>query len=570
VDERALALFIALASCEPQGGYYAQPPQPVMAQTEAQVRPPPVDMDALIASVVKVRGLELLEKVPVQKMSDAEFDQAFRTARDVPDGTVPTVVTKDPQFFDGFYSFVTKSIAMRAVPKSRDGDLRVVLAHEVVHALQQQHFHIDRIQVDTGDARLAFLALVEGDAQVTAYGAVAALDGIPPARLMIQTSALHATDDAAIALPEVSKLAYDQRQALTFPYEEGMRFVGTLYRAGGFDLVNRAYRTPPMQTAYILHPEVYLSGRTVRHVAPLAFPHDVGATEAVGSRIGEAGLRSLLVSLGITPKSAEQNSVAWRGDWVELGRVAGQPAVGGVIAMATEADAQALQQFLSSKGPASHRGDVVSFAFGLQPGQAERMIASSYAKVGPAAMYSPPFGNVIIPAPPVPIEQQARFGGTFNGQVFSDPGVGLVIPVPGAYRVTINAPDALLSMSNGLTAMAVGLIDASQTAWARALVHREVMRSAQKIGVVQSYTDETIQSPFGMIPERTVVMGDGRYFKVALAPICRGQATLMIVRLAELQTWGVTSGTLYMWLGAIDARGVEQSAFCNEVHAQWQ
>ncbi len=565
--KRVHLVALALVACggAPEAQYAQQAGYAQVVETNV---PPPIDMDALIASVTQVRGLALREKVPVKKMSDAEFEQAFRVAYEVPDG-VPTVATKDPKFFDGFYSFTTKAIFMRAQPKSRDGDLRIVLAHEIVHALQQQHFHIDGIKADTVDGRLAFLSLVEGDAQVTAYGAVAALDRIPPARVMISTSALHADDHAAVALPEVAALGYAQRQQLVFPYEEGERFVGTLYRAGGFELVNRAYGAPPMTSSQVLHPDAYLAGRVPRPIAPLAFSKALGAEPTGGGRIGEAGLRAVLVDLGITPASAESAAAAWRGDYFSFAKMSGTAVASGVVAMASEPDAQAFAQFIASKGTAARKGDVVSFTIGLNQQQSEKMIAEGFAKVSPQPLVASPFGAVKIPPAPVPLERQARFGGTFNGQVFADPGVGLVVPVPGAYRVTINGEGALVSMVNGMNAMALILIDAGQTPWARAQSKHLIMLEAQKLGQVIGVADQMTPSPFGNIPERTISLADGRYFHVAFAPICGGRATVMIIRLAMLQTWSMTSGILYTWMNSIDARGVEASDFCRAVHEEW-
>ena len=564
--KRTLAIvFIAACGGAPVEADYARP---AYTQPDANVPPPPIDMDALIASVTKVRGLALRANVPIKKMSDADFEQAFRTAYEVPEG-VPTVASKDPKFFDGFYSFTTRAICMRAQPKSRDGDLRIVLAHEIVHALQQQHFHIDGIKADSSDGRLAFLSLVEGDAQVTAYGAVAALDRTPPVRVMINTSALHADDDAAIALPEVAALSYAQKQQLLFPYLEGERFVGTLYRAGGFALVNKAYSAPPTTTSQILHPDAYLAGRAPRPIAPFVVSKTIGAEPSSGGRIGEVGLRSLLVDLGITPASAESAAAAWRGDYFSFAKMSGTSVASGVVAMATEPDAQAFAQFIASKGTAARKGDVVSFTIGLNQQQSEKMIMEGFTKVSPQPLTPAPFGAVTIPPAPVPIEHQARFGGTFDGRVFSDPGVGLVVPVPGAYRVTINGEGALVSMVNGMTAMALFLIDAGQTPWARAQAKHAISLQAQKLGEVIGVSDQMTPSAFGNVPERTISLSDGRYFHVAFAPICNGRATVLIIRLALMQMWSSASSILYEWMNKIDTRGVESSAFCRAVHEEW-
>src|SRR5207244_5455821 len=79
----------------------------------------------------------------------------------------------------GFYDQFTKQLIVRREPPASAGamgpdGLRVVLAHEIEHALQDQNFGIpDMKTLPDDDARLARTALLEGDAMavMTAYGA---------------------------------------------------------------------------------------------------------------------------------------------------------------------------------------------------------------------------------------------------------------------------------------------------------------------------------------------------------------------------------------------------------------
>ncbi len=58
-------------------------------------------------------------------------------------------------------------------------------------------------------------------------------------------------------------------RTLLFPYLEGMSFVATLYRDGGWAAVDRVDARPPTSTAEILHPDRYLTGWTP---TPLSVP----------------------------------------------------------------------------------------------------------------------------------------------------------------------------------------------------------------------------------------------------------------------------------------------------------
>src|SRR5260221_6750467 len=79
----------------------------------------------------------------------------------------------------GFYDPFTKQLVVRNQPPASAGDmgrdgLRVILAHEIEHALQDQNFGIPDLKtLPDDDVRLARTALFEGDAMavMAAYGA---------------------------------------------------------------------------------------------------------------------------------------------------------------------------------------------------------------------------------------------------------------------------------------------------------------------------------------------------------------------------------------------------------------
>ena len=80
----------------------------------------------------------------------------------------------------GFYDPFTKQLVVRKDPPASAGamgpdGLRVILAHEIEHALQDQNFGIpDMAALPDDDVRLARTALYEGDAMavMTAFGAL--------------------------------------------------------------------------------------------------------------------------------------------------------------------------------------------------------------------------------------------------------------------------------------------------------------------------------------------------------------------------------------------------------------
>ena len=132
---------------------------------------------------------------------------------------------------------------------------RVVLAHELTHALQDQHFGLKRLPLElkTNDDRAAAAsALVEGDATLVM------------SEYMLKNLSLRAIkDNLATALSQDMKQLADAprylREMLVFPYLRGQEFAAALLARGGYDAVSRAYAEPPSSTAQILHPEEYLA-----------------------------------------------------------------------------------------------------------------------------------------------------------------------------------------------------------------------------------------------------------------------------------------------------------------------
>ncbi len=115
---------------------------------------------------------------------------------------------------------------------------RGVLIHEMVHALQDQHFGLEKLhQASFGsDAELALAALIEGDATFTMIEVLKKEQ--PRAAAMLDTTLESAKD--------VQK---------SFLYAQGARYVKALKDRGGWQAVNAAYRNPPSTTAAVLHPE---------------------------------------------------------------------------------------------------------------------------------------------------------------------------------------------------------------------------------------------------------------------------------------------------------------------------
>ncbi len=130
-----------------------------------------------------------------------------------------------------------------------DGEL-MVLAHEHMHALQDQHFGLGARDTLDDDAALALDALAEGEA--TLVMAMWVMKRLGAAGLDELDSADIPTD--AMPVPTVPDLLY---RAGEFPYIDGSAFVYTVFGDGGWEAVNALWEDPPVSSEQIMHPERY-------------------------------------------------------------------------------------------------------------------------------------------------------------------------------------------------------------------------------------------------------------------------------------------------------------------------
>lgn len=185
---------------------------------------------------------------------------------------------------------------------------RVVLAHELTHALQDQHFHLASlpIQIKTNDDRaLAAMAVIEGDATqvMTVYMAERA-----SLQALVQSAASVMTQQ----VEQLHKAPRYLRERLLFPYLRGKEFCEAVSVADGLGAIDRCYAKVPGSSSQIIHPGSYFS-----HPDPVTIewsaPTLNGDPPAVDNVAGEFGIRVLLTEWADL-ETAEAVSPSWRGD----------------------------------------------------------------------------------------------------------------------------------------------------------------------------------------------------------------------------------------------------------------
>ena len=196
-------------------------------------------------------------------------------------------------------------------------ELRMVMAHELTHALQDQHYHIDTWRdaaKPNDDAELARDAVLEGAAVAAMLDymlrdqgkGVRDLPAIDPSLVVGDTS----------SSPLFSKAPMVIRDELLFPYLAGMDFTQAVLKAtSGWPDFGRVFANPPQSTQQIMHPDLYLNGVTR---APVTLPDFSTLLPADWKKLdenlmGEFGLQEVLKQFLAEPRALDL-SPAWAGD----------------------------------------------------------------------------------------------------------------------------------------------------------------------------------------------------------------------------------------------------------------
>ena len=187
-----------------------------------------------------------------------------------------------------------------------------VMAHELTHALQDQHFNLKRFEnwpKGDSDAELAAHALIEGDATLamTLYMAKNPL---------VALAFIRSLGAQEIASEQFKQAPRALRESLLFPYEEGSAWATQLYKRGGWEMVSQAFTKLPQSSEQILHAEKYFS-----YEAPqkLTLPDLQSALGPAWKKLdydvnGEWGCYLILNEFLNDAEESKQASVGWGGD----------------------------------------------------------------------------------------------------------------------------------------------------------------------------------------------------------------------------------------------------------------
>lgn len=223
-----------------------------------------------------------------------------------------------------------------------------IMAHELVHALQDQHFNLRRFEKwphGDADREQAVHALVEGDATALMFDYLLKPQNLDITRLprslselgdLLAVSGDRKGEEVIAAAPPAI------RESLLFPYTYGAGFAQEVVKRKGWDGLSKAFEDLPQSTEQIIHVEKYLSHEqpvkiVLADVSPLLGP---GWKRIDADVNGEFGY-FLILSQFIPKPEARSAARGWAGDQSSVYENAkGELALAHLSAWDTAADAE--------------------------------------------------------------------------------------------------------------------------------------------------------------------------------------------------------------------------------------
>ncbi len=225
-----------------------------------------------------------------------------------------------------------------------------VMAHEIDHALQDQHFDLEKLMKDdkhNGDVTVARQALVEGDGVALMVEFMMADIGSPLSPWANDSVVNMMSSSAAkgMGFGKFGKVPLVLQESLLFPYTEGLRFVVHFRKHHPWSRIDKVYAKLPLSTEHILHPSKYDAYERPDEIATKPVAVLAGYDKFYDNVSGELGLSVFLRQHGLARAKAEQAAAGWGGDRLAVytpaghdGKVAGTVAIDYVVFDA-EADA---------------------------------------------------------------------------------------------------------------------------------------------------------------------------------------------------------------------------------------
>ncbi|MBI4230087.1 MAG: hypothetical protein HY608_04555, partial [Planctomycetes bacterium] len=255
----------------------------------ADADPPPLDLEATCRKVqdvlAQVRGLPwrepvLSEVVTLDRLRELLSEEIRRTsgeegiAREEKSLRRLGLIAPDASLLALYLDAMAPQVAGLYLPsqgrfvmvdayRSLAGQ---ILAHELQHAMQDQHVDLDRLDAmseENADRATAFHAVIEGEAEFVAGLCLPRLAEVLPqdppraGEVYQMLTAVLVSSGAPDFMMEDALVSYVGCKML----------VASVHEQGGWEAVDRLLREPPPSTEQILHPDKRASGEPPREVS---------------------------------------------------------------------------------------------------------------------------------------------------------------------------------------------------------------------------------------------------------------------------------------------------------------
>ncbi len=311
------------------------------------------DINIILYDISQVRGLDVLAPVPVSLRDQdeveaillEEFEREFSEEELANEALLMYFLGLLPRDYDikaglidfykdeaaAFYDFRKDEMvlitpirspryaSMMMIPGYRKSMREMVLSHELVHALDDQHFNLERFSARTipnDDHLVAIQAVAEGSAILFSYLYLFEdLLSLRPDMMEELIDDLDRSMDRELARSKVPEAVI---APVFFAYSQGFRFVHAVYKERGIEGVNALYEDETLSTENILHPDGYLAGTDLPVNVELEKPGQGDGGESPGLELledtfGEFGVEIILRHY-LPADVAEKAAEGWAGD----------------------------------------------------------------------------------------------------------------------------------------------------------------------------------------------------------------------------------------------------------------
>jgi hypothetical protein len=297
-----------------------EPAEPAEPATKAEVEAVVAEISAFVE---QERGREFLEPVDVELAGEGAFQDRLLADFDEDAGDLREtevvleglgLVEPEVDLVEamrtllgggvvGFYDPETAELVVRGAALTPY--VRTTIAHELTHALDDQHFELDRDQYDDADDEISFgfTAVVEGNARRIEAAYHDSLSEAEQEQADEEELSLGGGFDPG----DIPLVLVD---LISAPYALGEVLVDVLVADGGDEALAAAFDDPPRTSEQVLDPSRY----TAREPA-VDVPHPQVDGEVVSD--GQVGQLLVLLVLAETIgfDDAQDAATGWGGDW---------------------------------------------------------------------------------------------------------------------------------------------------------------------------------------------------------------------------------------------------------------